>query len=128
MDSAIVVALISGVVSLLTVVFSSIMGIIGTRRTKERQAEIEQRQAEIEKFKEWDTLRQNVAAGTQCLLRAEIIRSHEKYIDRGYCPVYAKESLTKEYQAYHNLGGNDVATALYEQLMALPSERRYENE
>lgn len=121
MDATIIVALISGVVSLFTVIFSSVMAHIGTKQTK-------QRKAELDKFAEWDRLRQNVAQGTQCLLRAEIIRSHEKYIDRGYCPVYAKESLTREYQAYHNLGGNDVATALYEQLMQLPNERREENE
>ncbi len=71
-----------------------------------------------------DEIRENLALGTQCLLRAEIIRQHEKYMDRGYCPVYAKESLTKEYQAYHNLGGNDVATALYEQLMSLPNDNK----
>lgn len=60
--------------------------------------------------------------GLQCLLRAEIIRSHDKYIDRKYCPVYAKEALTKAYKAYHDLGGNDVATRLYHEIMALPSD------
>jgi hypothetical protein len=122
MDSAIIVAMISGGVSLVTVVFSSIMGIIGTKRTKERQAEIEQRQAEIEKFKEWDNLRQNVAIGVQCLLRIELIRSHEKYTAKEHCPVYAKENLTRAYKAYHALGGNDVATELYNQLMQLPND------
>lgn len=28
--------------------------------------------------------------GLQCLLRAEIIRSYDKYTERGYCPLYAK--------------------------------------
>lgn len=63
---------------------------------------------------------EQLEAGVQCLLRAEIIRSHEKYTERGKCPVYAKEALTKAYKAYHALGGNDVATDLYEQIMALP--------
>lgn len=58
--------------------------------------------------------------GVQCLLRAEIIKAHDKYVEKGYCPVPMKEALSKEYQAYHNLGGNDVATALYEELMHLP--------
>lgn len=61
--------------------------------------------------------------GLQCLLRAEIIRSHDKYTDRGYAPHYAKEALTKAYKAYHNLGGNDVATKLYNDVMELPSEK-----
>ncbi len=58
--------------------------------------------------------------GLQCLLRAEIIRSHDKYSERGHCPIYAKEALTRAYAAYHALGGNDVATHLYEEILDLP--------
>lgn len=61
--------------------------------------------------------------GVQCLLRADILSQYEKWCDRGYCPIYAKEALTKEYNAYHTLGGNDVATDLYKQVMLLPSEK-----
>jgi len=61
--------------------------------------------------------------GLQCLLRAEIIRSHEKYVDRKYCPVYAREALTRAYAAYHNLGGNDVVTDLYNKIMTLPPDK-----
>lgn len=61
-------------------------------------------------------------SGVQCLLRAEIIRNHDKYIDKGYCPIYAKEALKRAYAAYHNLGGNDVATGLYNEVMALPTD------
>ena len=60
--------------------------------------------------------------GVQCLLRAEIIRSHEKYIEKRHCPIYAKEALRRAYTAYHALGGNDVATQLYDEIMALPTE------
>lgn len=60
--------------------------------------------------------------GLQCLLRAEIIRSYDKYKERCYCPLYAKEALTRAYKAYHALGGNDVATELYNDTMELPTE------
>lgn len=60
--------------------------------------------------------------GVQCLLRAEIIRNHEKYIERHHCPIYAKEALKRAYTAYHALGGNDVATRLYDEVMELPTE------
>lgn len=60
--------------------------------------------------------------GLQCLLRAEIIRSYDRYEEKGYAPVYAKEALTKAYSAYHALGGNDVATSLYHETMELPTE------
>lgn len=62
-----------------------------------------------------------LACGVQCLLRAEIIRSYDKYTERGHCPLYAKEALTRAYDSYHNLGGNDVATELYKQIMKLES-------
>lgn len=70
--------------------------------------------------------KKNIAmeVGLQCLLRAEIIRSYEKYIVRGNCPLYAKEALKREYDSYHELGGNDVATDLYRQTMALPTEAK----
>ena len=42
--------------------------------------------------------------------------------DRGYCPIYAKETLKHVYEAYHNLGGNDVATKLYHTLLEMPEE------
>lgn len=57
--------------------------------------------------------------GVQCLLRAEIIRQSEKYTRRGRAPVYAKEALKRAYSAYHTLGGNDVATRLYQQVLGL---------
>ena len=60
--------------------------------------------------------------GLQCLLRSEIIRSYDKYKEKKFAPVYAKEALTKAYSAYHALGGNDVATALYNETMELPTE------
>lgn len=66
--------------------------------------------------------RKAIKDGLQCLLRAEIIRSYEKYLDKGYCPVYAKESLKRGYNAYHQLDGNDVATDLFRRVMALPTE------
>ena len=68
------------------------------------------------------TIFRAIRNGVQCLLRAEIIRNHNKYNDNGYCPIYAKEALKRAYAAYHNLGGNDVATGLYNEVMALPTE------
>lgn len=65
--------------------------------------------------------------GVQCLLRDKIIHNHDKYIEKRFCPIYAKESLKRMYKAYHALGGNDVATRLYEELMDLPTELPRDN-
>ena len=58
--------------------------------------------------------------GVQCLRRAEILRCNDQYTAKKWCPVYAKEALKRAYSAYHALGGNDVATRLYEEVLALP--------
>lgn len=64
-----------------------------------------------------------IAEGVQSLLRESIVENYNKYTDRSYCPIYAKESIKKVYGAYHNLGGNDVATELYHKLLAMPEEK-----
>lgn len=68
-----------------------------------------------------------LCTGVQCLLRAQIIAYNERYTHEGSCPVYAKESLRRMYGAYHALGGNDVATALYEATLELPIEKEQED-
>lgn len=63
-----------------------------------------------------------IAEGVQSLLRESIVNSYNKYQDKGFCPIYAKESIRKVYLAYHNLGGNDVATNLYNNVLAMREE------
>lgn len=104
MDSAIVVALISGAVTAGNVLFTYFAG------KKEKQGSREKA----------------LTDGVVCLLRAEIIRSYEKYSDRGYCPLYAKQALTVAYKSYHALGGNDVATDLYDKIMDMGESPRKE--
>ena len=60
-----------------------------------------------------------IAQGVQCLLRDSIVSSYNKYDEKGYCPIYAKESLKKAYKAYDKLGGNDVAEQLYHKLLQM---------
>lgn len=67
-----------------------------------------------------------IAQGVQSLLRESIVANYNRYIDKGYCPIYAKESVKKVYYAYHDLGGNDVATDLYKKILAMPSEAKDE--
>lgn len=98
MDTAIVVSIITGVVTIANVLLTNFLN--------KRDRKTDQDQA--------------LCSGVQCLLRAEIIRSYEKYSERGYCPLYSKQALTTAYKSYHALGGNDVATDLYEKIMDLP--------
>lgn len=65
-----------------------------------------------------------IAGGVQSLLRESIVGNYNRYADKGFCPIYAKESIKKVYHAYSNLGGNDVATDLYKKMLEMPTEKR----
>lgn len=64
-----------------------------------------------------------IAEGMQALLRDSIVESYNKYTDKGYCPIFAKESCKRLYKAYTKLGGNDVATELYHKLLRMEEEK-----
>lgn len=81
-----------------------------------RQQQAKQKKAEEKREQDNKAL----ADGVRSLLRENIVANYNKYSDRRYCPIYAKESLKQVYAAYHNLGGNDVATELYHKLLAMP--------
>lgn len=106
MDSTIIVALIGGGFTVINIIVTSMI----TRKKKLSERE------------------KNIENGLRSLLRAEIIRSHEKYMDREYCPVYAREALTRIYESYHALGGNGTMTELYKQVMTLPTDKEVHND
>ena len=61
--------------------------------------------------------------GLQALLRAQMISDYNKFIEKGYCPIYAKQSFENCYKQYHNLGANGVMDKLYEEVLALPTTK-----
>ena len=92
-------------------------------------ATINKARTDREKDKEErESKEQAISDGLQALLRESIVSSYNKYSDRGYCPIYAKESIKKAYKSYAALGGDDVATGLYHQLLEMPSEPGKEKE
>lgn len=70
------------------------------------------------KKRENDALR----AGVQALLRDRIIQAYNHYVcDKGWVPIYAKESIDACYKSYEALGDNGVIDSLMEQLNELPN-------
>lgn len=70
--------------------------------------------------------RQNVALkkGMQSLLRDRMIQAYNHYHeDKGYMPIYAKESFAACYKSYHHLGENGVMDSMYEKVIALPTSK-----
>lgn len=64
-----------------------------------------------------------VKNGLCALLRNEIVVAHRLYTDLGYCSLEDKRNISEMYNAYHALGGNDIATGLKNQLMQLPQRK-----
>lgn len=58
--------------------------------------------------------------GTQSLLRSEIIRCYDVYMEREYISIHGLESVLAMYDAYHKLGGNGTVTKLVDELKELP--------
>lgn len=80
------------------------------------------------KKKENDALK----AGLQALLRDRIIQAYNHYVqDKGWIPIYAKESIDACYRSYEALGDNGVIDNLMEQINELqnypPKNRGDEN-
>lgn len=63
-----------------------------------------------------------VAEGVKCLLRARIIDLHGHTVGAGkQVTPDVKREAAAAYSAYHNLGGNDMATSLYREIMDAPT-------
>ena len=70
----------------------------------------------------------SIREGTQCLLRSEIIRCYDTYMERGYISIHGRDSIKAMYNAYHGLGGNGTITKLVEELGELPTRTRSRGE
>lgn len=56
----------------------------------------------------------------QAMLRNNIIMFYVQYEAEERIPLHVKSALERTYRSYHELGGDDVATSLYLQLMDKP--------
>ena len=60
--------------------------------------------------------------GVQALLRSQMISDFNKYSEKGYAPIYARESFENCWTQYHSLGVNGVMDNLHEKFLELPTE------
>lgn len=61
--------------------------------------------------------------GIQALLRSQMIAEYNKYNEKGYAPVYAKENFENCWKQYHSLGANGVMDDLHEKFLDLPVKK-----
>nr|UVX93155.1 MAG: hypothetical protein [Bacteriophage sp.] len=63
-----------------------------------------------------------VKSALRALLRSELMRTHHHAMRDGYAATVDKEVMERTYRSYHNLGGNGIATNLYDEMMSLPTK------
>ena len=73
------------------------------------------------RYCEHDTIK----SGLLALLRSEIIKSYHYYMDKEYCPLYARDSIIAMGVEYKNLGGNGLIPGLLEEINDLPTDKKY---
>ena len=66
----------------------------------------------------------SVRKGIQALLRSQMISEYNKWSERGYAPIYARESFENCWQQYHALGANGVMDDIHERFLLLPTKEK----
>lgn len=68
-----------------------------------------------------------VRMGVKALLRAQMINDYNKWSERGYAPIYAKQNFENLWEQYHAIKGpNGVMDDLHEKFMKLPTKPIHE--
>lgn len=85
------------------------------KKRSERREEAEQQRAV-------DILKRENATSValRALCRDRILQGYRYYKHNGGVSAQDLESMTKLYNAYHDLGGNSIITTVYEKICALP--------
>jgi len=100
---------------LLGTVAGSLIGVICTRLRLRR----ENKATSAKELSERLSL---IERGQTLLMRSDLIRLHDIFTKRGYCPVSIKLSVREEYDGYHALGGNGVVTHMMDEITSLPDD------
>lgn len=64
----------------------------------------------------------SIEQGVQALLRNALLQEYRKYKVIGEIPLLDKENFEHMYREYHELGGNDIGTQMYEEIKRMPTK------
>ena len=78
------------------------------KKIRESEEEIKRREKDFEELELLNT-------------KMILIRECNRYIDKGFAPVYAKSSIADIWNKYHLLGGNGGIESLYLEFRGLPT-------
>lgn len=74
-----------------------------------------------------DVVQDNDAMTRRALLtmqRNSLLRSCEDFIGRGFATMNEKETISSQYESYHELGGDSFVTDLVNQVIDLPLKKQ----
>lgn len=60
--------------------------------------------------------------GLQALLRSQMINDYNRWSEKEYAPIYARENFQNCWEQYHTLGANGVMDDIHEKFMSLPTK------
>ena len=63
-----------------------------------------------------------LSLGVQALLRAQMINDYNRYLEKGYAPIYAKQNFENCWQQYDKLGKNGVMKDIHDKFLQFPTE------
>lgn len=105
------------VVSLISAIITGVIGYIFyklKKATEEKSANEERRLQAILKREE------SINEALRALCNDRILQGYRYYKKNGGVSIQDLETMSKLYNAYHNLGGNGTITAVYEKISQLP--------
>lgn len=65
-----------------------------------------------------------IKAGIHALLRDQLIRSYNDFMEKGELRIHDRDNLCNLYKQYHELGANGVIDGLIKELLELPVKRK----
>ena len=63
-----------------------------------------------------------VKLSLQALLRSQMISDYNKYSEKGFAPVYARDNFENCWKQYHSLGVNGVMDDLHRKFLELSTD------
>jgi len=76
----------------------------------------------IRKLKEQKAASDALKLGVQALLRARMISEFNKWSERGYAPIWARQNFENMWEQYEALGSNGVMGDIHNKFLALPTD------
>lgn len=73
------------------------------------------------KLKDNDAETKAVKKGLQALLRSQMINDFNRWSEKGYAPIYARDNFENCWAQYHSLGANGVMNGIHDRFMLLPT-------